>query len=414
MSGRSLVLAGCFAVLCLGGFGLRATETISGTSGIPAEMTLGPLPATVPEPEHNRRSSAKEALGRALFFDPILSSTRTVSCATCHDPRFGWADGRATPIGIGAVGDGPSRTFQGSATVPVLAVNTPTLLNVGFNGILTGRPLDPVRAPMFWDARVQGLERQALVPLRTLGEMRGEDVAEQTAVDQAVQRLRVSETYRAQFQGVFGGTPEFAVTGEHLAEALAAFERSLVTAPAPIDRYLQGDAQALTADQMRGLRTFQTAGCMECHGGPMFSDYALHVLGVPEANAPAGRAFRTPTLRNLRSTAPYMHNGSLATVRDLLVFYEALEDTVSETLDGGDSATQPHLDPRLQKLRLTPEDFPYLEAFFVALEGEDRSLGAPASRPTEGSRRRAPQLPSGKPRPDSRRVVTEATDSKHD
>ena len=352
------------------------------TQAIPPEMRLGALPLFAPEPKSNPTTAAKIALGRLLFFDPILSSTKEVSCATCHHPRFGWTDGRATPIGVGGNGVGPARTFRGPASLPLIARNVPTILNVGFNGLVADAPADPATAPMFWDSRARSLEQQVFTPLTSQGEMRGGDCRENEAVAQAVLRVRAIGEYRERFRTAFDHPANAAVTAEQLAQAIAAFERSLVTPRSAFDRFLQGDASALDARQQRGLRLFQDAGCIHCHGGPMFSDFKLHFIGVSDSTPTGRREFRTPTLRNLRDTAPYMHNGSLRTLRDVLVFYDELAEAASETLDGGDTAAQPPLDPLLKQLNLNPEDFPALEAFLEALGHDPYDQTTPAKVPS--------------------------------
>ncbi len=362
------------------GFVLPALH--AGVQSPPAKMQLSVLPSQAPAPADNPTTAAKVALGRLLFFDPILSSTRSVSCANCHHPRFGWADGRATPIGICGSGTGEARTFQGPASLPVLTRNAPTLLNVGFNGLVSSAPTSPAAAPMFWDGRVQSLERQALIPLTSLGEMRDEDCPEARSVAEAVSRVAVLGEYRERFASAFGPRTNSPVTAERLASAIAAFERSLVTPHSAFDRYLAGDTSALNAAQRDGLRVFQSAGCLQCHGGPMFSDYQLHFVGAPDSTSDGRRAFRTPTLRNLRHTAPYLHNGSLRTLRDVLMFYDQLSDAVSETLDGGDQAQQPPLDPLLKQLNLQPEDFPALEAFLDSLSNDHYDQSVPAEVPS--------------------------------
>lgn len=345
-------------------------------------MRLAALPARAPDPADNPTTPAKVALGRALFFDPILSGNQDVACATCHHPRFGWGDGRPAPIGVGGVGLGPGRMLRAPTPFPPLVRNAPTLLNVGFNGLLAGTKPDPAAAPMFWDSRGQSLERQAVAPIQSREEMRGEGCTEDQALAQAVERVRAIEAYRDLFGAAFGQPTDAAVTGQHLAQAIAAFERSIVTPRSAIDRFLGGDATALDAQQQHGLRVFQEAGCIQCHGGPMFSDFQLHFIGVPDGAQGGQRAFRTPTLRNLRYTAPYMHNGSLRTVADVLAFYDELAETVSETLDGGDTESQPQLDPLLRQINLREEDFPALEAFLAALNDDVYSHTAPAKVPS--------------------------------
>ncbi len=344
---------------------------------VPPEMRLEPLPLRAPEPADNPTTPAKVALGRLLFFDPILSATKDVACATCHHPRFGWGDGRATPIGVGGRGLGPERKLVAANSFAPLARNAPSLLNVVFNGLVAGVKPSAATAPMFWDARVQGLENQALVPVRSREEMRGDLCAETDSVEQAVGRVQAIAEYRELFGKAFDSTSNEGVTAKRLTHAIAAFERSLITTNAPFDRFLRGDKLALMAEQQRGLRVFQDAGCIQCHGGPMLSDFKLHFIGVADSTADGRREFRTPTLRNLKHTAPYMHNGSQRTLRDVLVFYEALSDAVSETLDGGDTTTQPRLDPLLKHLNLIADDFSALEAFLDSLNDDyDRSTPA--------------------------------------
>ena len=276
---------------------------------------------------------------------------------------------------------GAGRKFREANSLSPLTRNTPTILNTGFNGLVAGKKLDPASSPMFWDSRVQSLEAQALTPIKTRDEMRGDACRESEAVEQAVARLRANAEYRRLFGTAFGQTEDAAISADRLAKAIAAFERSLATATTPFDRFLRGDAFALNAEQQRGLRVFQDAGCILCHGGPMLSDYKLHFIGVTDA--PAGRReFRTPTLRNLKHTAPYMHNGSMRTLRDVLVFYEELMDAVGETLDGADDSVQPRLDPLLKRLNLNADDFPALEAFLDALNDDGYDKTVPANVPS--------------------------------
>jgi len=347
-------------------------------TALPAEMRLEALPARAPEPADNPSTPAKIVLGRLLFFDPILSATQTVACATCHHPKFAWADARATPLGVGGSGLGPERVPGESGSVAPLMRNVPSLLNVGFNGMVAGVKPDPKSAPMFWDARVQGLEAQALQPIRSHDEMRGDGCAESEAVTGALSRVRQIAEYRALFAKAFPNSDDPAVSADNLAKAVAAFERTLVAGDSPFDRHLRGAGPRLTAQQERGLKIFQTAGCIQCHGGPMFSDFKLHFIGTTDSTPDGRRAFRTPTLRNLRLTAPYMHGGSLRTLDEVFAFYEQLSDAVSETLDGGDATAQPPLDPLLKPLNLNAAEFPDLKAFLEMLndDGYDRSVPA--------------------------------------
>ncbi len=180
---------------------------------------------------------------------------------------------------------------------------------------------------MFWDNRTRSLEAQALEPIKAFEEMRGLAYAEDVAVDSAVARLRAIPEYVALFQEAFG--PGTAIGADQLAGAIATFQRSLVAMNSPFDRFRAGDSTAMTEPQQRGLQQFNDAGCARCHRGLMFSDYNLRVEGVkenPQLSEPdegAGRfRFRTPSLRNVALTAPYMHNGMLATLADVLLFYD--------------------------------------------------------------------------------------------
>ena len=344
-------------------------------------MKLEALPAHAPDPADNPSTSAKIALGRLLFFDPILSATQTVACATCHHPKFAWADARTTPLGVGGSGLGPARVLEKDANVAPLMRNVPSLLNVGFNGIVAGKNADPKSAPLFWDSRAQGLEAQVLHPIRSHDEMRGDRCAEADAVAAAVDRVRKIAEYRALFADAFP-QPDNAITADNLAKAVAAFERSLIAGDSPFDRHLRGTGPALTAQQERGLKVFQTAGCIHCHGGPMFSDFRLHFIGVSDSSPDGRRELRTPTLRNLRHTAPYMHHGAMRTLDDVLAFYEQLSDAVSETLDGGDSTAHPPLDPLLRKLDLNTKDFPELKAFLEMLNDDRYDRTVPEKVPS--------------------------------
>ena len=311
-----------------------------------AEEAVTPFAALPPraDPPPDAR---KVELGRLLFFDPILSATKTVSCATCHQPTMGWADGKDVAVGLAP-----------------LKRNTPTILNTAFN---TG-------GVMFWDNRETTLEAQVRHPILTREEMRGDVCEERDALDLATRRVSEHPAYAERFREAFGGGVTFA----RLASAIAAFERSLVTSDTPFDRFMRGEKSALNPAQQRGMKTFTQAGCQHCHGGAMLSDFKLHVIAAPGER----QAFRTPSLRNLTHTAPYMHSGSLRTLDDVLLFYEQLMDEASETIEGGDKATHPPLDPLLRHLDLKPEDFPDLKAFLESLSATRYDQTAPATVPS--------------------------------
>ena len=289
-------------------------------------------------------ATPQEELGRFLFWDPVLSGDMDVACATCHHPDLAYADGRDLALGPGSVGLGPDRVDFSNGEIPVVKRNSPTVLNVAFNGLdrrrRRGRREDEFgplpedleavnqgRAPMFWDRRTRSLETQALIPLTVREEMRGDAYPEEVAVDSVVARLRAVPEYLTLFQEVYG--QDASIEPEQVAEAIAAFERTLVTANSPFDRFLAGEEEALTPQQRRGLEEFADADCTRCHDGPMLSDFDLHAEGVAEnplltePDTGDGRfRFRTPTLRNVALTAPYMHNGMLATLEEVLEFYD--------------------------------------------------------------------------------------------
>lgn len=370
----------CFACLLLG-LGVSMAEDDGPVSTPNVKLEALPRSAGLPGD-----TAEKVELGRLLFFDPILSATREVACATCHHPQHGWADGRSTPLGVHGVGLGPQRRLAQNAAFLPMTRNTPTVLNAAFNGIESGKAYDAARAPMFWDNRVEGgLEAQALHPIRSREEMRGDDGAESQAVAAMVERLKAVPEYGR----LFGSE----ITAPRVAQALAAYQRTLITPDAPFDRFMRGDRAAMTKEQQHGMKVFEKAGCVLCHNGPMFSDYKLHGIGLTDA-ATNRHEFRTPTLRNLRHTAPYMHHGGSTTLDEVLLFYDRLMDQAAETLEGGDESTLPPLDPLLRHMNMLPEDHAPIAAFLEALndDGYDRSVPekVPSGLPVAGVGVKAP------------------------
>ncbi|MEO7276061.1 MAG: cytochrome c peroxidase, partial [Vicinamibacterales bacterium] len=262
-----------------------------------------------------------------------------------------------------------------------------TVLNVAFNGLTAGADASPAAAPMFWDLRVRSLEAQALEPLKALEEMRGEVGSSDRAVASAVTRVAAIPEYRRLFTRVFGGTS--ALSEQNLGRALAAFQRTLLANNAPFDRYMRGDTTALAAEQVRGMDQFQSVGCVNCHNGPMFSDFTTHVLGVPDnaklAESDAGvdktYAFRTPSLRNLSVTAPYMHNGTLASLQDVVNFYQRISGGRGRGGRGGGrnlnlQVAREQIDPLARQLNMRGRGQRDLVAFLRTLDdpGFDRTI----------------------------------------
>ena len=281
----------------------RNTDVFRGSQVFTARPVWQALPDVAPAPADNPTTPEKVMLGRLLFFDVSLSGDRTVACASCHDV-FGLAggDGRSTSLGI---------------KHQVGGRNAPTVWNAAF------------QAKLFWDGRAASLEEQAKGPPLNPIEM-GMPSPEAIAA-----RVRENPEYRAQFAKVFG--KDAPITYDLIAKAIAAYERTLITPDTPYDRFVKGDAKALTPAQLRGMALFQSAGCIHCHSGPNFSGASVfddqapfrtfpsnpvpqyearyNLLADRGADPTAERGmWRVPSLRNVALTGPYLHNGS---VRDL-------------------------------------------------------------------------------------------------
>jgi cytochrome c peroxidase len=350
------------------------------------QSIIGSLPFDAVAPPDNPTTPEKIALGRLLFWDPVLSGGRDVACATCHHPDFGYSDGLDLSIGAHGLGLGATRRFDTPGRRPFTRRNSPTLLNIGFAGVDMSFTYDPAAAPMFWDARVRSLETQALEPIKALEEMRGATVEGPVALDTVISRLQAIPDYQTRFARAFATRP--AVTRENLARAIAAFERSLLAVNAPFDRYVRGDETALTPLQVSGMLRFQSIGCANCHKGPMFTDYQVHTLGVadhpglaePDTGVDGRYRFRTPTLRNLVYTAPYMHNGALTTLDDVLSFYNGVRG--SRLATHNPNVRPDDLDPFLFNLFLGGFDRRDLVAFLESLSDESFDRTVPEAVPS--------------------------------
>ena len=290
---------------------------------------LGALPALVTDPVDNPSNPKKVELGRFLFFDPILSGNKDVSCATCHQPDFNYSEFLETSIGVNGAGSGSKRRFLNPNNIPFVKRNSQSILNTAFNGIKNNETYHPGSAPMFWDLRAKSLEEQALFPIKTLEEMRGHGYPEEEVIDEILRRIQNITEYQTLFSDAFKGEQN-PVNARNLSKAIAAYERTLIATNTRFDQYMRGDSNALSSSEKDGMNSFLTTGCAKCHSGPMFSDYKLHTLGVPDTGnrkeSDTGinndYAFRTPSLRNLRYTAPYMHSGKFMTLDQVLMFYE--------------------------------------------------------------------------------------------
>ena len=317
-----------------------AMATVSLFPSLSRAASLAPLPPAPPVPSGNLMTKDKIALGKRLFFDPRLSVNGSISCAFCHVPTAGFADPK--PVSLGVRGKRGGR-------------NAPAVLNAAYF------PLQ------FWDGRAGSLEEQALGPLTNPVEMANPNYRS------VVMRLQRIRAYRVWFSRVYGGR----VTIDHVAQAISAFERTLVTPDSPYDRYMMGQKNALTPSQKRGFALFRgKARCAICHNGALLSDFGYHNLGVPQTGplrVDVGRyavtheltdkgKFRTPTLRNVALTAPYMHDGSLRTLEDVVDFYNR---------GGGKS---PYVkDALIVPLHLTAPEKKDLVDFLKSLTGESRA-----------------------------------------
>lgn len=312
--------------------------------GLPMEIKapLGLPPLTIPS--DNPPTAEAVALGRKLFFDAKLSSDNTLSCASCHNPAFHFADGQALAKGV--------NEQRGTR-------HTPTVLNAAYN------------SAQFWDGRAASLEQQASGPIANPKEMN-------LPHEVCVTKLNADESYRDEFAKVFGPG---VITMEKIEKAISSFERTLLSANSPFDRYhYGGEKNALSAAAIRGLAVFtdrNRGNCVTCHTigekFALFTDDKFHNLGIgmntegeltdlgrfAQTNIEAERgAFRTPSLRNVAKTAPYMHDGSLKTLKDVVDFY----------LGGGNS--NPQLDKEIKPLILSAQERSDLVAFLEALTGE--------------------------------------------
>jgi cytochrome c peroxidase len=279
------------------------------------KVPLGLKP--VPVPTDNPMTPEKVELGKQLYFDPRLSCDDTISCASCHDPKKGWSNSSQFATGV--------RSQVGGRSAP-------TIINAAYSDL------------QFWDGRALRLEGQALGPIANPIEM-------DHKLEDCVTKLNKIPGYKQQFQKVFGTD----VTAENIAKAIASFERTVLSGNAPYDKFKAGDSSALSAAAERGRKLFfGKAHCSACHTGPILSDESFHNVGIgmTAAKPDLGRyevtkvtgdkgAFKTPTLREVARHAPYMHDGSLKTLEEVVDHY-----------DKG-AIANPQLDEEIFALKLT-------------------------------------------------------------
>ena len=291
----------------------------------------------MPVPEENPLTPEKVALGRRIFFDRRLSRDRTIACASCHDPQRAFTDSRPVAVGIGR---------------RLGARNVPTLINRGYG------------KSQFLDGRAQSLEAQVLEPIVNPKELG-------LTIDELVGRLGRASDYRERFRETF----EREVNAQDLARALASYVRTILSGHTSFDRYVNGERKALSERARQGLSLFRGKGnCTSCHVGPTLSDEQFHNTGIAWRDgtmrdegrfAVSGQpvdqgAFKTPTLREIARTAPYMHDGSVTTLEEVVDFYDA----------GG--RPNPTIDPEIHPLHLLVEEKQALVAFLKSLSGSIR------------------------------------------
>jgi cytochrome c peroxidase len=305
--GRASVVGGCFAVAVLG-------------QAIPGRSADLPHEFAVVHPDDNPTSPEKVALGKQLYFDPRLSEDKTISCASCHDPAKGYSNGEQFASGV--------RKQLGGR-------NAPTIINSAYQQF------------QFWDGRSGTLEEQAVGPMQNPIEMN-------MKLEHVIERLNAIPGYKKQFQSVFKSD----ANEDNVAKAIAAYERTLISIDAPYDKFKAGDKTALSKEAQHGLELFTgKAHCSACHSGFNFTDNAFHNIGVgmDREKPDVGReaisglegdrgAFKTPTLREIARTGPYMHDGSLKTLEEVIDHYDK----------GG--IENPWLDEEIYKLNLTPDE----------------------------------------------------------
>lgn len=315
---------------------------------------IGPM-GKVQFPAKNPYTIEKAKLGKLLFFDPRLSSSKQISCASCHDPELGWGDGRHLAFG---------HNRQNGKR------NAMTILNTGHYHRL------------FWDGRASSLEDQSLFPVQDPLEM-AQDLKTME------RNIRKIKGYRAYFKEAFGSEH---VNRERIQQALATFERTVVSKPSRFDRFVQGHPEAFTDDELMGLHLFRTkARCINCHNTPLFSDNQFHndgqtLYGTPmedfglynqtKKREDIGK-FRTPSLRETASTGPWMHHGNFPSLMDVVEYYNLGNPSPIQKSIKVDENKRPVTSPILRRLNLSKKERQQLQSFLSAISSPSQKINAP-------------------------------------
>ena len=296
-------------------------------------------PAFILFPAENPYTPEKASLGKKLYFDPRLSAATAQSCASCHNPGFGWGDGLAVGVGNG---------------MEKLSRRSPTIVNAAWGAIF------------MWDGRAASLEEQALGPIQSPQEMN-------MPIERLIDRLAAITGYAPLFEAAFPGE---GLNPNTLAKAIATFERTVVSERAPFDTWIDGDAQAISEEAKRGFAVFNTKGrCSSCHEGWNFTNDGFQDIGLPDEDIGRGKylpdilkmqhAFKTPGLREIASRGPYMHDGSLQTLEDVVAHYDK----------GG--VERPSRSDLVGKLNLTSQEKSDLVAFLKTLTSNLNPMAVP-------------------------------------
>lgn len=318
----------------------RGGRTLQSVDRTPSSLrTQFQRPSYIPFPKHNPFSVEKSQLGKTLFFDPRLSGSQMISCASCHNPALGWSDGLAKGRG--------DQHLE-------LDRRVPTLLNVAWGW------------SFFWDGRADSLETQALKPITSHREMNLPE-------NELVLRVASIPGYQALFELAFPGEP---VSAPLIAKAIATYERTIVSGVAPFDRWIAGDETAISASALRGFELFTgKANCIDCHSGWRFTNESFADLGLRTLDKGKGallndedlnHVFKTPTLRNIAGRAPYMHDGQFSTLEEVLENYSI-----------GGAIKRPTAVQFIKPLHLSDHEKDDLVAFLKTLTSEDEATKLP-------------------------------------
>jgi cytochrome c peroxidase len=336
------VLPPIVTVAVMVGLGSGVAAVVGQSSSVmapkPAAMTMDQMrgeykrPANIPFPAENPYTIAKVALGKVLYFDTRVSGANVQSCASCHNPAFGWGDGLPKGVGHG---------------MNTLGRRSPTIINAAFGQIF------------MWDGRAASLEEQALGPIKA-------DVEMNMPIDKLMEKLKGISGYTPMFDAAF---PNEGIKPETVAKAIATYERTVVSARAPFDSWIENSERAISDEAKRGFALFNIkAGCNKCHSGWNFTDDSFHDIGLGSEDIGRGKflpsipkmkyAFKTPGLREIGRRGPYMHDGSMATL-----------DAVVEHYDRG-GIERPSRSDLIKPLGLTTQEKKDLVAFMQTLTSD--------------------------------------------